>query len=104
MRVDQPLQRVRSEHSFRETGASGNDLVKCRTGGRLVHPVRLVTTSEMAEEIVRGNTVALAGMAAIDAIVPPLDDGKLAPSCDEQMSATTFLDNADGHILCPLQA
>src|SRR4051794_9167956 len=51
-------------------------------------------------EIVRGNTVALAGMAAIEAIVPPLDDSKLAPSCDEQISATTFLDNADGHILC----
>src|SRR3954454_24564356 len=52
MRVDQRLQRVRSEHSFRETGAPRNHLVKCRTGGRLVHPVRLVTTSEMAEEIV----------------------------------------------------
>src|SRR3954471_24233540 len=64
-----------------------------RPASRLVHDFR------NGGEIVRGNTVALAGMAVIEVIVPPLDDGKLAPSCDEQMSATTFLDDADGHIL-----
>jgi hypothetical protein len=76
-----------SPHAFREVRASGPGLVERPPGHRLVHPIGLVHDLRKDGEIVCGNAVALAAVAVVEAIVPPLDDGETALAPDQQMSA-----------------
>src|SRR5436853_6030164 len=87
-----------SLHVFRKVRASGPGLVARPPGHRLVHPVGLVHDLREDGEIVRGNAVALAAVAAVEAIVPPLDDGETVSAPDQQMSAL-LLDNGRVHVL-----
>src|SRR5690242_18123220 len=89
-----------SPHAFREVRASGPGLVERPPGHRLVHPVGLVHDLREGGEIVRGNAVALAAVAVVEAIVPLLDDGKTIPAPDQQM-CPFFVDDDHVHLIAP---
>src|SRR5690242_11132540 len=89
---------VGSPHAFREVRASGPGLVERPPGHRLIHPISLVHDLREDREIVRGNSVALAAVAVVEAIVPPLDDGATVAAAAEQVRALR-LDDGRIHVL-----